>query len=148
MSRKSILAAEHGDYYYCTVDVLHLTVCLSSWVTFQFLQCCILFQFLSKASTNETFRLSKQKVSRLRVCQYADPILNHDSSCQPVGVKRSDIWFLFWLKWKEIFPQKSWAEILITQALLLDGQSKSDTWKRYSSYRRRWVHLIGGAVKK
>ena len=42
-----------------------------------------------KGSTNGTFRLLKQNVSRLGVLSMQLSILNYDSSCAPIKVKRS-----------------------------------------------------------
>ena len=42
--------------------------------------------------------------------------LNHDITSPSVGVKRSDLWFLFWLKWKEIHPYKAGLGSLINQS--------------------------------
>ena len=44
---------------------------------------------ISKVSTNWTFRLSKLYVNKLRCLSVRWPNLNHNISCQPVGVKRS-----------------------------------------------------------
>ena len=64
---------------------------------------------ISKVSTNQTFKLSKQKVNRLRGLSVRWP---NDISCSLVRVNRSDLWFLFRLKWKEILLHKAWAGIL------------------------------------
>ena len=47
------------------------------------------------------------------------PNLNHDISSPPVEVKRSYLWFLLWLNWKEILPHKVWPGILINQPPIL-----------------------------
>ena len=73
---------------------------------------------ISKVSTNRTFRLSKLKVNRFRGLSVRWPNLNHDISCPPIGVKRSDLWFLFWLKWK-ISSSRHGVGSLINQATIL-----------------------------
>ena len=67
---------------------------------------------ITKVNTNRTFRLSKEKINRLLVLSVRWPNLNHDISCPPVAVKRSKLWSLCSLKWKEILPNKLWAGIL------------------------------------